>query len=550
MTTDNPDQAPLEMWGGIECSLVRLADRIADQTARTGHDRRLDDLDRLADLGLKTIRYPVLWRQAAAPYDWRWADERLERLRALGIRPIVGFLHHGCGPLPNGFLDPGFVDGLAAFARAFAERFPWVDAYTPVNEPLTTARFSGIYGIWHPGARDPATFVRILLRECQAVRAAMRAIRAVNPRAELVQTEDVGKVHSTDLLAYQADFENERRWLSYDLLCGRIVPHSPLWRHLNETGLDVDELASFVEDPCPPDLMGMNHYVTSERFLDEHLENYPPSHHGGNGHHAYADVPAVRVRAEGAVGPPVLLRELWERYRRPIAITEVQLACTREEQVRWLAEMWEAAQEARRHGATVRAVTAWALFGAYDWDTLLVNPRGHYESGAFTLQAGVPQETAVGAAVRGYATRGEFQHPILTTPGWWRRPERLIFPPVSAPRTGAGTALSTLVRVPEGPPLLVIVERPALLREICALRSLACEVMTGAEAADIGFNALPACWGVLAEHSVPPVIVEHCRAQGIPWAILPARYTRRAIRRTLDRLIDAAVREPVPEYSR
>ena len=26
-------------------------------------------------------------------------------------------------------------------------RYPWIDAYTPVNEPLTTARFSGLYGI-------------------------------------------------------------------------------------------------------------------------------------------------------------------------------------------------------------------------------------------------------------------------------------------------------------------------------------------------------------------------------------------------------------------
>jgi dTDP-4-dehydrorhamnose reductase len=44
------------------------------------------------------------------------------------------------------------------FARAVAQRYPWVDSYTPVNEPLTTARFSGMYGHWYPPGRDGFTF--------------------------------------------------------------------------------------------------------------------------------------------------------------------------------------------------------------------------------------------------------------------------------------------------------------------------------------------------------------------------------------------------------
>jgi dTDP-4-dehydrorhamnose reductase len=537
---------PLEMWGGVECSLVRLADRTDDQVTRTGHGARLDDLDRLADLGLRTVRYPVLWQQCAAPYDWRWADERLGRLQELGIRPIVGFLHHGCGPLPGGFLDPGFVDGLTKFAREFARRFPWVDAYTPVNEPLTTARFSGMYGLWHPGARDAAVFARIFLVECTAIRAAMAAVRETNPTAQLVQTEDIGKTHSTPLLAYQADFENERRWLTYDLLCGRVDPESMLGQHLRYLGVPAEDLLSFVRDPCPPDVLGMNHYVTSERFIDEHLEHYPAHHHGGNGRDAYADVPAVRVRAEGVVGPAALLREAWERYHRPLAITEVQLACTREEQVRWLCEMWAAARDARDSGADVRAVTAWALFGAYDWDTLLVNARGHYENGAFTLRAGRPQETAVGAAIRQLALVGNFSHPLLATPGWWRRPERLVFSPVSATRTGTGTAV-TRAEAGGAPMLLVVVHRTDLLRDICALRGLPARIVPPAEATEFAPLSSAAWWGVLMDRSCPDQIETECVTYGLPWARLPVRYNRRAIRRTLDRLIDLACVEGLIE---
>src|SRR4051794_6481281 len=143
--------APLEIWGGVECSVVQTPTGPYDQLDRTGHAQRLEDLDRFAALGLRRLRFPLLWeRHGSDPIDWSWADDRMQRLRDLGIKPIVGLLHHGCGPLSGGFLHPEFVTGLAEFAHAVAERYPWVDAYTPVNEPLTTARFSGLYGLWHP----------------------------------------------------------------------------------------------------------------------------------------------------------------------------------------------------------------------------------------------------------------------------------------------------------------------------------------------------------------------------------------------------------------
>jgi hypothetical protein len=34
----------------------------------------------------------------------------------------------------------------------------------------------------------------------------------------------------------------------------------------------------------------------------------------------------------------------------------------------------------------VRAVTAWALLGSYDWDSLLTRRRGNYEPGAFDVR--------------------------------------------------------------------------------------------------------------------------------------------------------------------
>lgn len=518
---------PLELWGGPECSIVRLPRGVDDQLARTGHDARLDDLDRIAELGIKTLRYPVLWeRHAGEEIDWRWADERLHRLRALGIRPIVGFLHHGCGPLPDGFLDPNFVAGLARFARAFAERFPWVDAYTPVNEPLTTARFSGLYGVWHPFAADPRVFARCLLNQYHGIRAAMRAVREINPHAQLIQTEDLGKTHSTDRLAYQADWENERRWITFDLLAGRLTPGMTMHAHLTWAGISELELNTFITDPCPPDVLGMNHYVTSERMLDERVASYPPGFEGGNGRDHYVDVPAVRVRAEGAAGPVALMRELWERYGCPLAITEVQLACTREEQMRWLMEIWNGARALRAEGIDVRGITAWALFGAVDWDSLLLHAAGHYENGAFDVSSGQPVPTALAHVLRRLARDGEFHHPAAEGAGWWRRPVRFVFRPASAARTGPGTATS--VRGAHSSALLIVVE-PGATRDayarLCDLRGLAAEFIPPDQFCRAGPNAMAAFlnahepWGIIVEPEGDAALPEYfpalCVQRGI-----------------------------------
>src|SRR5829696_2242966 len=270
-----------ELWAGAECTVNRVGERYHDQLERSGHARRPEDLELLKWLGVRAVRHPVLWERTApgAPSeaDWRWPDERLGRLRELDIRPLVG---------------PDFPSKLAAYARAVAERYPWVEDYTPVNEPLTTARFSGLYGHWYPHRRDFGGFVRALLNQCRAIALAMRAVREVNPNAKLVQTEDLGAVWSTPLLAYQAAYENERRWLSFDLLSGRVDRDHPLYQHLCKGGATPEELARFIEEPSAPDVIGLNYYITSDRFLDERKDRYPARAQGGNGRHEYADVEA------------------------------------------------------------------------------------------------------------------------------------------------------------------------------------------------------------------------------------------------------------------
>lgn len=412
-----------EIWGGVECTINRRQNVFRDQLDYARHYERQGDLEAFAQLGIKAIRYPVLWekhlRTKGEAMDWTWITGQLNTLRTLGVEPIAGLVHHGSGPAFTSLLDPEFATGLAEFAGEVATRFPWLNYYTPVNEPLTTARFSGLYGLWYPHSTNEHDFLSMLLTQIQAIVLSMKAIRKVNPAARLVQTEDIGKTHSTPLLKYQANFENHRRWLTYDLLCGKVNEQHVLWNYFIDNGISKERLRFFTDNPCPPDIAGFNYYVTSERYLDENISKFPDCEWGTNHIHRYADTTAVRnVKAAGIAQ---LLSEAWKRYHLPLAVTEVHLQCTREDQLRWFKEIWDSCCKLVKKNIDIRAVTAWSLMGAFDWNSMLVKDARDYETGVFDITNDELRPTAMVKMLQSLSFTGRFHHPLMSNPGWWRR---------------------------------------------------------------------------------------------------------------------------------
>jgi len=420
-----------EIWGGIECTINRVEDSYFDQLEYAGHYQRYDDIKIIAELGIKAMRFPILWerhqRQKDLNIDWSWTESRMLELQSNNITPIAGLVHHGSGPEYTSLISENFAEELQAYALKVATKFPWLEYYTPVNEPLTTARFSGLYGLWYPHHKNDKSFAVMFLNQLKAVVLSMQAIRTVNPNAQLIQTEDLGKTYSTPLLKYQAIFENHRRWLTFDFLCGHVTPEHPLWKNFIDTGITADELLFFNRNPCPPDIMGFNHYITSERYLDENYQKYPSHTHGGNGWHCYADVEAVRVAQSQPCGLEVLLKEAWERYQLPVAITEVHLHCTREEQLRWFKEKYESCCALANEGIDIRAITAWSLLGAFGWNRLLTKPNGDYEPGVFSIASGQPRSTALSYYIKSLTGSNPKIHPLSLDKGWWQRDIRLLY---------------------------------------------------------------------------------------------------------------------------
>jgi len=81
----------------------------------------------------------------------------------------------------------------------------------------------------------------------------------------------------------------------------------------------------------------------------------------------------------------------------------------------------------------VRAVTAWALLGSFDWNSLVTVEQNYYEPGPLDVRSSPPRMTAVATLLRELATGRRPSHPVLFGEGWWRRPGRFLCPPVSIP---------------------------------------------------------------------------------------------------------------------
>src|SRR5437763_10790555 len=115
----------IEIWGGIECTINRVSSDYFDQSEYSGHyNRGVDDIDLVASLGIKMLRYPVLWERHqpndGQAIDWTFAEKSLNRMKEKSITPVAGLVHHGSGPRYVNFFDGSFENGLAAYAKKVA----------------------------------------------------------------------------------------------------------------------------------------------------------------------------------------------------------------------------------------------------------------------------------------------------------------------------------------------------------------------------------------------------------------------------------------------
>ena len=143
------------------------------------------------------------------------------------------------------FQNPEFPQLFASYAAAFAERYPWVQLYTPVNEMYVCAVFSALYGWWNEQMRSETAFVTALKHIVKANVLAMEEILARRPDAIFIQSESSEYFHAdSPAVIGPAEIMNSKRFLSLDLNYGLRV-NSEMYEFLLDNGMSREEYHFF-----------------------------------------------------------------------------------------------------------------------------------------------------------------------------------------------------------------------------------------------------------------------------------------------------------------
>jgi beta-glucosidase len=325
------------------------------------YDHWHTDFDCVEDLGLHVLRYgPPLHRTWLGPdrYDWAFTDLTFGDLLVRDITPIVDLCHFGVPDWLGNFQNPDFPHLFANYARAFAERFRWVQLYTPVNEMFICATFSATYGWWNEQLKSDRAFVTALKHLVKANVLAMQAILEVRPDAIFVQSESTEYFHADSPSAIKpAEIKNAKRFLSLDLNYGRRVD-SEMYEYLMDSGMTREEyhffLGNSLKQHC---IMGNDYYVTNE-------------------HRVFAD--GRTIGAGEIFGYDEITWQYYNRYRLPVMHTETNFAQGEkgDEAVFWLWKQWANVLRVRNDGIPIVGFTWYSLTDQVDWDSALCETRG------------------------------------------------------------------------------------------------------------------------------------------------------------------------------
>jgi beta-glucosidase len=370
----NVTRTPLFLFAtGIENSNPTIENgRVRrDQMEECGHYRLWErDFDLVEELGIRFLRYgPPLHTTflGQGRYAWDFADLTFAQLKAREIVPIVDLCHFGVPDWIGDFQNPDFPELFAAYARAFAQRFPWVQLYTPVNEMFVCATFSAATGYWNEQLKSDQTFVTALKNIVKANVLAMHAILDVRPDAIFIQSESSEYFHAEYPKAIKlAEIQNARRFLTLDLNYGHRVD-SEMYEFLMDNGMTRDEYHFFLDSNLRHHcIMGNDFYITNEHRVD------------AEGH----------VKPSGEVfGYYEITRQYHDRYGLPVMHTETNFdqGPNGDEAVTWLWKEWANVLRVRNNRMPIVGFTWYSLTDQIDWDIALcelrgkVNPRGLYD---------------------------------------------------------------------------------------------------------------------------------------------------------------------------
>jgi beta-glucosidase len=380
------------IWDTFSHSAGRVALDDTGDVACDHYHRWREDLDLLADLGVRAYRFSVAWPRVVPDgtgpvntagldfYD-RLVDGILER----GIDPVVTLYHWD---LPQALEDRGgwavrpTVDAFGAYVEAVADRLgDRVPMWVTINEPWVAAMLGYVLGTHAPGRRSARDGLlaghHLLLAHANAVQVLRRTGGDIGITLNVTDVVPASDQPGDAAAARLAD-QQVNRWFLDPLLLGRYpeemaAAYGPLAEGIVREG-DLDAIRA------PIDFLGINYYFRTHVAAAEPVPDADDP---------LALLPYRAVVPDGlpvtAMGWPVepnglrdiLLRLAREYPRMPIHVTENGSAWDDRvepdgavddvERAAYLETHLAAVHEAMAGGADVRGYFAWSLLDNFEW---------------------------------------------------------------------------------------------------------------------------------------------------------------------------------------
>lgn len=309
-----------------------------DMVALTGHAAQFDtDYERVAALGIKTIRESIGWR-VCAPLSYRSLD--LSRMlmaadaaQAHGVQVLWTLMHYGTPPdvrVTDADFAHRFADFAAAVARHLRRFTGAASVYNPINEigflawAMATQDKVGGHCIERDGYVVKSRLVRAALLGIEAIRAEDCGARFIHIEPLIHVVPPIGQPQLAQAAAEFCTYQ----WQVWDMLLGR----------------QSSELGG---TPAAIDWIGVNHYHDAQW---EFGSGVALDWHNGD------------VRRQPFQN---LLQEVWQRYGLPLVVAETSHVGVG--RARWLDEMAAQTQAAMLAGARVDGICLYPAVDRPDW---------------------------------------------------------------------------------------------------------------------------------------------------------------------------------------
>jgi beta-glucosidase/6-phospho-beta-glucosidase/beta-galactosidase len=314
------------------------------------------DLALAAEIGAKQMRYGLPWYRLnpqPGQWDWRFADEVVDEANRLGLGLILDLVHYGTPTwLKGSFSDPDYPKAVAAYAAAVARRYRGrIAGITPLNEPLVTASFVGLRGIWPPHETGQPGWARVVVSLAEGMQRAIHAIRTADPEVSIVHVEATHVWTAEPGLDDEKELLDHKNFLPTDLLLGRVGREHALHDWLLAQGIAPECLAALVAGAARPDVIGLNYYPElSARQLARYGE----------------EVVGVTFNAwtEGLGG---IIDGFVKRYGLPVLVSETAVEGDDAHRANWLEAVVGLLHRLRAEGVPVLGLVWWPLYDFVDW---------------------------------------------------------------------------------------------------------------------------------------------------------------------------------------